>query len=62
MDILLDYVEKVESLKDKYCPELSLAQYAIRFCLSNHAVSTVMPGMRKPEQVLHNIQAIDKGV
>jgi aryl-alcohol dehydrogenase-like predicted oxidoreductase len=62
MNTLLNYVEKVKSLRDKYCPDLSLAQYAIRFCLSHHAVSTVIPGMRKPEQILHNIQAIDQDV
>ena len=61
MDILLKYIEQVESIKNKYCPDLSLAQYAIRFCLSHPAISTVIPGMRTPEQVLHNIQAINKG-
>ena len=59
MVILLKYVEEVKSLKNNYNPELSLAQYAIRFCLSNTAVSTVIPGMRSPEQVVHNVQAID---
>ena len=62
MGIILNYIEKLESLKNEYYPALSLAQYALRFCLSHPAVSTVIPGMRKPEQVLENIQAINKGV
>lgn len=34
--------------------EGSLAQLALRFCLSHEAVSTVIPGMRTPEQVEEN--------
>jgi len=46
---LLD--EEVETL-----PEL-----ALRFCLSSPAVSTVIPGMRRPAHVRENTAASDKG-
>ena len=59
---LLDYVIKVQALKNIYTPDLSLAQYAIRFCLSHPAIGTVITGMRKPGQVFHNIKSINKGV
>ena len=62
MEMLINYVEKLKSIKEKYHPELSLAQHAIGFCLSHPAVSTVIPGMRKPEQVLHNMKAVGTGI
>jgi aryl-alcohol dehydrogenase-like predicted oxidoreductase len=34
---------------------------ALRFCLSNPAVSTVIPGMRKPAHVAGNAAASDAG-
>jgi aryl-alcohol dehydrogenase-like predicted oxidoreductase len=39
----------------------SLAQIALRFCLSNLAVSTVIPGMRTVRNVEANIAASDAG-
>jgi aryl-alcohol dehydrogenase-like predicted oxidoreductase len=34
---------------------------ALRFVLSNPAVSTIIPGMRKPENVRANVTASDAG-
>ena len=39
----------------------SLAQAALKFCLSHHEVSTVIPGMRRPEHVVENC-AVSDGV
>jgi len=39
----------------------SLAEAALRFCLSHKAVSTVVVGMRKKENILANVRASDKG-
>ena len=38
-----------------------LPQFALRFCLSHPAVSTVIPGMRMPVHVGSNVAASDKG-
>jgi aryl-alcohol dehydrogenase-like predicted oxidoreductase len=39
----------------------TLAQAALRYCLSNPAVSTVITGMRKPNHAQENAKASDKG-
>ena len=39
----------------------SLAEAALRFCLSHPALSTVIVGMRKPEHTRANVKASDKG-
>ncbi len=39
----------------------SLAEGALRFCLSHPAVSTVIVGMRRPEHTRVNLKASDKG-
>jgi aryl-alcohol dehydrogenase-like predicted oxidoreductase len=38
-----------------------LPDLALRFCISNTAVSTVIPGMRTPAHVLRNVTASDRG-
>ncbi len=38
-----------------------LPQFALRFCLSHQAISTVIPGMRKPAHVASNAAASDLG-
>jgi len=38
-----------------------LPQFALRFCLSQPAVSTVIPGMRTPAHVASNAAASDAG-
>ncbi len=53
-------VEHVEALKQDVGDDL--AQIALRFCLSNPAVSTVIPGMRTVRNVELNCAASDAGV
>jgi aryl-alcohol dehydrogenase-like predicted oxidoreductase len=52
-------VQKI--LYDTKIPVEDLPELALRFCLSNPAVSTVIPGMRWPERVRSNITASDAG-
>lgn len=49
------YVPRVERLKTQLDPTLSLAQIALRFCLSHPAITTVIPGVRNSEQVIQNL-------
>ena len=42
-------------------PEITLPELALRFILSNPTVSTIIPGMRKPQHVEANIAASDAG-
>ena len=39
----------------------TLPELALRFCLSSPVVSTVIPGMRRPAHVRHNVTASAKG-
>ena len=52
-------VEKI--LTDTRTSAEELPALALRFCLSNPAVSTVIPGMRRPERVRANVAASDAG-
>lgn len=54
-------VDRAEALKPLVPEESSLAEMALRFCLSHPAVSTVIPGMRKTEHVQTNCEASDLG-
>lgn len=57
---LKETVERVEKLKFLARGEIkSLAQAALKFCLSHPAVSTVIPGIRAPEQAELNASASD---
>lgn len=50
-------VELADSLKP-FVPEgVSMAAWALRWCLDFEAVSTVIPGARNPQQVLGNVSA-----
>ncbi len=54
--------ERVQRLtKDAAIPLDELPQFALRFCLSQPAVSTVIPGMRTPAHVASNAAASDAG-
>jgi len=54
--------ERVQRLtKDAAIPLEQLPQFALRFCLSQPAVSTVIPGMRTPAHVASNASASDAG-
>jgi aryl-alcohol dehydrogenase-like predicted oxidoreductase len=52
-------VEKI--LADTQAPVNELPSMALRFCLSDPAVSSVIPGMRRPERVPVNAAASDAG-
>lgn len=54
-----DRVGKI--LADTSTPVESLPNLALRFCLSDPAVSTVIPGMRSPARVQANVAASDSG-
>jgi aryl-alcohol dehydrogenase-like predicted oxidoreductase len=54
--------ERVQAIaKDLGVPVQKLPEIALRFCISNPAVSTVIPGMRSRANVDANIQSIDLG-
>jgi len=54
-------VERVEKLKPLVPEGSSLPEVALRFILSHPAVTTVIPGMRKPRHVEANIATSDAG-
>ncbi len=57
-EALTDELSKVEKLGFLVKgPVTSLAQAALKFCLSHRAVATVIPGMRNPQQARDNIAA-----
>ena len=59
-DVLRETVDRVEKLKPLIAREApSLAVGALKYCLSQPAVSTVIPGIRSPEQALANCSASD---
>ncbi|HVS35093.1 MAG TPA: aldo/keto reductase [Gemmataceae bacterium] len=58
---LLPTLERVEALRPLVPPGTALPEMALRFILSNADVSTVIPGMRNPENVRKNVAASDAG-
>ena len=56
---VVERVEALRAFKDLRHPEMSMAEYALRFSLSHPAVTTVIPGMRNVEQVQANTAAGD---
>ncbi|HWR35286.1 MAG TPA: aldo/keto reductase [Clostridia bacterium] len=54
-----DRVQRIA--KDTSMPMANLPELALRFCLSDPAVSTVIPGMRNPAHVAANTAASDAG-
>jgi aryl-alcohol dehydrogenase-like predicted oxidoreductase len=60
--LLGETVKRVEALRPLLEPaSATLARGALRFCLSHPAVSSVIPGMRNPQQVDDNCGASDQG-
>src|SRR4030065_1232286 len=47
--------ERAERLRPLVPTGMSLAEMALRFILNNPTVSTIIPGMRKPEHVRSNL-------
>jgi aryl-alcohol dehydrogenase-like predicted oxidoreductase len=58
---LANTVDRAEKLKKILPPEMTLAEMAVRFVLSNPVVSTQIIGMRKLEHVRQNISFSDTG-
>jgi aryl-alcohol dehydrogenase-like predicted oxidoreductase len=54
-------MERVDKLKEILPEGMSLPEMALRFILSNSAVSTTIAGMRKPDHVKGNFAASDAG-
>jgi len=54
-------VARVEELRPLVPSEMAMATFALRFILSQPAVATVIPGMRKSSHVEANIAASDAG-
>ena len=58
---LIPSVERAEALKPIVPEGVSMPEMALRFILSNQAVSTIIPGMRKTSHVDANIATSDAG-
>lgn len=58
---LIPSVERADALKPLVPDGMSMPEMALRFILSNPAVSTIIPGMRKTAHVDSNIAASDAG-
>jgi aryl-alcohol dehydrogenase-like predicted oxidoreductase len=56
---VVDRVHDIEKVKDEVRPTMSMAEFALRFCLSHPAVHTVIPGIRNPQQAEWNSAAGD---
>lgn len=54
-DVLVKTIRRVEGLKSAIEIPYPLAQFALRFCLSHPAITTVIPGVRSVEQVQCNL-------
>jgi len=59
---VLDRVNDIKADKNKLHPGMSMAEYALRFILSNTVVSTVIPGIRNVNQAELNVMASDGNV
>jgi aryl-alcohol dehydrogenase-like predicted oxidoreductase len=54
-------VEHAERLKPLIPPGMTMPELALRFILNNATVSTIIPGMRKPQHVESNLATSDSG-
>jgi aryl-alcohol dehydrogenase-like predicted oxidoreductase len=60
-DNLRESVRRAEALRPLVPPEMTMAEMALRWILSNPDVSVVIPGMRKAQNVEANLAASDAG-
>jgi aryl-alcohol dehydrogenase-like predicted oxidoreductase len=60
-DRLAESVAHADALRSLLQPGLSMPDLALRFILSHPAVSTVIPGMRRPAHVEANLAASAAG-
>jgi aryl-alcohol dehydrogenase-like predicted oxidoreductase len=59
LPVVIERVEAIRAIKNRRHPAMPMAEYALRFCLSHPAVSTVIPGIRTPAQAAANTAAAD---
>ncbi|MCF8260910.1 MAG: aldo/keto reductase [Melioribacteraceae bacterium] len=55
----IEKVDQINKYKDENHPKLTTADFALKFCLSNEAVTTVIPGIRNFNQAEMNTSASD---
>jgi aryl-alcohol dehydrogenase-like predicted oxidoreductase len=58
---LIASVERADRLKPLVPSGMTMPEMALRFILNDETVSTVIPGMRKPDHVRSNVAASDAG-
>jgi aryl-alcohol dehydrogenase-like predicted oxidoreductase len=58
---LISSVEHADALKPLVPKGITMSELALRFILGESTVSTIIPGMRKPDHVITNISASDAG-
>jgi aryl-alcohol dehydrogenase-like predicted oxidoreductase len=56
---VVERVEAVRQYKDRRHPAMPMAEYALRFCLSHPAMTSVIPGIRNRTQAAWNVAASD---
>jgi aryl-alcohol dehydrogenase-like predicted oxidoreductase len=54
LNAVVNRVDKIKEFQQKYLPEMSMPEIALRFCLTHPAVSTVIPGIRNVAQAESN--------
>ncbi len=54
-------IEHADALKPLVPKEMTMPEMALRFILNNPTVSTIIPGMRKPDHVRSNMATSDAG-
>ena len=59
LDAVVRRVREIDTFRKENLPQMSMPELALRFCLSNPAVSTVIPGIRSPEQAEINTAVSD---
>jgi aryl-alcohol dehydrogenase-like predicted oxidoreductase len=60
-ETLRESVEHADALKPLVPRGMTLAEMALRFILNNPIVSTIIPGMRKVQNVEENLRASEHG-
>ena len=58
---LIPSVDRADRLKPLVPTGSTMSDMALRFCLSHPSVSTIIPGMRKPQHVRANLAASQSG-
>lgn len=59
---LIPSVERADALKPLIPEGMTMPEMALRFILGEPTVSTIIPGMRKPDHVRSNLSASDAGL